>query len=63
MTVVQLIKELSKYPARMEVRVVVFLHDFPTDHVFQVQPVTAVREITVLKNEQPYVGLKTGHRT
>ena len=62
MTVVQLIKELSKYPAGMEVRVVVFLHDFPTDHVFQVQPVTSVREITVLKNEQPYVALRTGMR-
>ena len=63
MTVVQLIKELSKYPAGMDVKTVVFYQDFPADRIFAVQDVIAARKIEVLKNEAPYVGLKTGHRT
>ena len=60
MTVVQLIKELSKHPAEMDVKVVVFLHDFPPDQVFKVEHVTAVRRLQVIKGSQRYVALRVG---
>ena len=60
MNVSQLRRALGMHPAMMEVKVVVFLHDFPPDRVFQVMPVTAVQELMVIKKDTPYVGIRTG---